>query len=767
MRKITFVLSLFLTLIGTTTTSAQTELPELTTDVNSPVYYSILNTRANKYATYAGDNTKMTLESTLQEASFFYFTGTTNEDGTILTVKIHNYATSNLLADFESWTSDGIDWYIGSVRSEGCAISTNSSLSGWTSWNNENGYGYNVASYYANDAGSTWIFTQQEDPAIATYNAAKESAQTLLTNYAEYIASSTTDYFKPTQDAYNALSNAIPTTDPTATADLQNATAEINAAITAFNNAFILPTEGEYLIRNYTRGGYATATSFANTDLVTTEKDLSVSLGGKGTSEAATSDAVWILEAGSSDGTYKFRNKATGLYVYSSFGASGSITLNASGVDFTLYPSDGSRYGTTAIGGSNQYGKWHMDGSNNLVNWETSEATSWYFEPVPTDLADGSLPTAAEALATRAAITATAFGQTSNSAYTEALATYNSNQTEDNAGAMLDVLKEEISSRYFKISNYAGRGYLSAADGTAGLTVEASAPTSAATFWILEPSGSNYKFYNPNTQTYFGTLTNATTSSTTPPTMVASSDDAPYFTIYVRSAGGYRLMQNGSNRMNAEGTGGVLDYWNADAGQTTWNIAEATSLTVNLNEVGEASYATAYLPFPVSEVSGAAVWTANTATSDKLNMTKQTSIPAGTGVVLVSEDKNATATLTVGEASAISGENLLTGSYEAVTTGLDSYLVLGVGNTSGTIGFYAPSTSLTSIGANKAFLNASDVPDNAPAFALSFGDITAIESVTADEATENAPIYDLSGRSVKKTTKGNLYFKGGKKFIAK
>ena len=95
--------------------------------------------------------------------------------------------------------------------------------------------------------------------------------------------------------------------------------------------------------------------------------------------------------------------------------------------------------------------------------------------------------------------------------------------------------------------------------------------------------------------------------------------------------------------------------------------------------------------------------------------------------------------------------------------------MLGKGNTSNSIGFFAPSASLTSIAANKAYLNASDVASGeSSAIALNFGGTsTAILDVVNGTLESNAPVFDLSGRRVMKTVKGSLYIQNGKKFIAR
>ena len=90
-------------------------LPKLTTDVSSPVYYRIRNTRffaKNKpsYALYQADNKKLGLTDNPDEATQFFFTGSV-ADG-VVTAKIHNNANTNLMAGEALWNAEGCDWYI-------------------------------------------------------------------------------------------------------------------------------------------------------------------------------------------------------------------------------------------------------------------------------------------------------------------------------------------------------------------------------------------------------------------------------------------------------------------------------------------------------------------------------------------------------------------------------------------------------------------------------------------------------------------------------
>lgn len=145
-------------------------------------------------------------------------------------------------------------------------------------------------------------------------------------------------------------------------------------------------------------------------------------------------------------------------------------------------------------------------------------------------------------------------------------------------------------------------------------------------------------------------------------------------------------------------------------------------------------------------------------------MTETASFGAKTGVLLVSETAADKAVLTIGEAtssvtSALSGTLLAKDIADSQT----SYLVFGKNKDNPTeVGFFEPSTSVTSIPANRAFFEGT-----AGAIALNFGgNVTAIDQVV-NNANVNAPIFDLAGRRVVKAAKGGVYIQNGKKFIVK
>ena len=210
--------------------------------------------------------------------------------------------------------------------------------------------------------------------------------------------------------------------------------------------------------------------------------------------------------------------------------------------------------------------------------------------------------------------------------------------------------------------------------------------------------------------------------------------------------------------------GGNAVGWEANTPASQWYIIPATDVEIDMTAQGDNTYASAYLPFSVSAVDGATAYVgALNAEKTAIDMTATTAVPANTGFVLVGNGSKAT--LTIGDAAAIEGENALTGTNTGVTfaaaTPKTNYLVFGVND--GKVGFYTPG-NVTAIPANKAYINASELSHQA--IALNFGNtVTGINAATLINGENNAPIYDLSGRRVWAPVKGGLYIQNGKKII--
>lgn len=204
--------------------------------------------------------------------------------------------------------------------------------------------------------------------------------------------------------------------------------------------------------------------------------------------------------------------------------------------------------------------------------------------------------------------------------------------------------------------------------------------------------------------------------------------------------------------------------WEASA-PSQWYLVPATDVEIAMAEVNGKRYASAYLPFAVNAVDGAQAYVGElNDTKDVLNMTAVNGVPANNGFVLVGNTEKAT--LTIGDAEALPiANNALTG-YNTKFTLTDAnranYLVFGTNE--GNVGFYKPAATLTTVAANKAFIAASSLTTGEGAIAMNFGgNITGINNAVV--ASENAPIFDLSGRRVVKAIKGGVYIQNGKKFV--
>ena len=206
------------------------------------------------------------------------------------------------------------------------------------------------------------------------------------------------------------------------------------------------------------------------------------------------------------------------------------------------------------------------------------------------------------------------------------------------------------------------------------------------------------------------------------------------------------------------------DY--STGGAWAWKFVEADDIEVALNTVESKSYATAYLPFGVSAVSGAKAYTAAEPANGQTVMTETANFAKETGVLLVSDEAADKAVLTIGDVEGATNTSALKGTLLAknITDAQTKYLVFGKNKANETeVGFFEPSTTVTSIPANRAFF--ADAEDSA--IALNFGNVTAVNNVVAGNANANAPIFDLTGRRVVKAVKGGLYIQNGKKYIVK
>lgn len=149
----------------------------------------------------------------------------------------------------------------------------------------------------------------------------------------------------------------------------------------------------------------------------------------------------------------------------------------------------------------------------------------------------------------------------------------------------------------------------------------------------------------------------------------------------------------------------------------------------------------------------------------EFKMEEITAAPAEAGIFLMGNNAKETVTLEVTAGVADLQGNELIGSTTDVE-GLEDKLILGPSTTTNDIGFFIAAEGVTTLYANHAYLMRKTL-STVEGLSLSFdGKPTGIGHVSTSDV-KNAPIYDLTGRRVNHTVKGQLYIQGGRKFIAR
>ena len=215
-----------------------------------------------------------------------------------------------------------------------------------------------------------------------------------------------------------------------------------------------------------------------------------------------------------------------------------------------------------------------------------------------------------------------------------------------------------------------------------------------------------------------------------------------------------------------------------------WYLREASTFTIPLNDVGGKAYATLCAPvnlkFSATDY-GTTAYTGELTTEKEvkvLNLTevnRESVIAAGTPLVLYySSTGNIESKFDVVYDAVVSYSpndtwkgtfiNLVFGNDEATAK---KYRTLGNGGID-KAGFYVPKTT-TKIPANRAYIEMPSAMETQAMLPIRFDDgtLTWIDaSILTGEQTDNAATYDLSGRRIMQPQRGQLYIRGGKKFIA-
>ena len=207
-------------------------------------------------------------------------------------------------------------------------------------------------------------------------------------------------------------------------------------------------------------------------------------------------------------------------------------------------------------------------------------------------------------------------------------------------------------------------------------------------------------------------------------------------------------------------------------GNNDWAFYPVTlTRQVALNVVGDASYATLYLPYDVTTDEDTKAYYITEVADGRVQLTELTGgeIAAKTAVVLINDNKasNATLTVTSGLSQQVSkNDNLLKGTLTSMDLDLsDASSYYSLGRLGGEIGFYKFTDGTITLGANKAYLDTTTPTGQVKGFRLWQGGTVGIDEI-ANGNSVDGKWYDLSGRRTMKPTRG-LYIVNGKKVVVK
>ena len=287
--------------------------------------------------------------------------------------------------------------------------------------------------------------------------------------------------------------------------------------------------------------------------------------------------------------------------------------------------------------------------------------------------------------------------------------------------------------------------------------------STAGTIVKFEQDGDNYKLYTQGLG--FGNVTQGT--------QVLLDDSGLFEITNEGSLYAFRdvnITDDTHNYLHYQADGKIVGW---DNGATTtaskWYLVPANELVVELNPVGDHTYASTFLPydFTIDKESGVRAYKVTHTEGEVAKTMEVADIAAEQGVILVGESAEKTSVrLYLGTAVSDFSDNILFGTTTSLTIDEEykpNHFVLGNGSKG--VGFYNPNS--TTLKENRAYLTADYVTvDATNGLRLEFGGETTGIVATETLNNVNAPIYDLSGRRVANPVKG-IYVKGGKKIYVK
>lgn len=300
-----------------------------------------------------------------------------------------------------------------------------------------------------------------------------------------------------------------------------------------------------------------------------------------------------------------------------------------------------------------------------------------------------------------------------------------------------------------------------------GSREKVSKAAAASNIWQFKVTAdqSGYYIVNANTDYKLGKLTADKQSSIS---LVDNEDNAGIYTLNFRSGTKFALV-SGEHCINSYKGGafsdlGVWDGDGLDGGSNNWQIEKVTTIPV---AISDANYASVAFPFATQVPDGVKAFYATHAENGMITLTEigDGIIPANTGAILYHEGQT-TANLTITTTDKTLEGNILNPATarRAGFTAETTYVLAK--NSEDKAAFLK--SELTTVPANKAYINADEIPADASASKVlnfNFGETTGIQSATTN--VENTEYFDLQGRRVLYPAHGIFVTAKGQKVLVK
>lgn len=734
-------------------------------------YYTIKNTRTNKYLYWNNNSDFIRQDASRNFDSFFYFTAGDNAataEG-VTSIKIHNLTTNALMANFSSWTDAGANWYVkaasytkNNVTSTGIAFSTSEQFGTNQCWNSRDSE--NRIDYYEIDGGSLFEIEQVSERDIIEF--ANNQLKSVVDSYASKVGTP----FSCTQASYDALVNTY-----NLYKDITTINSESLIAMKAAKSNFLSSTPADVEL---TDGAIVLLGNKLHTnDYVLANGDQV----GRGT----TKDSYkyeWTLKK-QSNGNFKLYNAYTDKYV-GSIPTTGGSYGNGDDVAITMVDADAAQDYTIAAGkqlgcvtfkttqsGINANRSYLHMGAPGIVRW-ASDADASNFTLI-TNVSSEEAAWDAALLNKVHVGTAIGYHKSTISTFADALNNATDNATKVNAYKQLEtaLTTERITpdaNKYYTIHNatntniylcekYDEAGYF---ENTNAVYAQSLVANNVPSLWQFEPctiSGKTDLYYikAANSGKYFSSVYWQTDNNRYLSLVDKGNSECGAYDIFNKehvnkeNAVTFVYYRNdnrsdrGTVRIEEDRTEGKLHSWNATVTGNNFIINEVTEIPVSISGAG---VATLNLPFAITIPEGVKAYT-GTKNDNEITLSEITgTIPANTPVIIEGEGKVHQFAIAYGNTETNDATGLK-GTLTPVTIADDATAYVLKNGGQG-IGLYKiDSTSDRTIGANKAYAT-SDAADNAPQMlSFNFGNVTGIDTIQ-NQKSESNTYYDLNGRRV-------------------